>query len=151
MDTCKSQYLKNKLASHVLKNVPYQPSEKVWLALFRAGIIETDSVDLRVQKNGAVLAALRIGDLATELPADSNYLRQQANFGAEPVNGRLLNTDEIRFPQFTADVGLVTHWAVMDAQTAGNVLYFGPLELARMVYMGDTFHVRLETLAIEDG
>ncbi|WP_432736472.1 phage tail fiber protein [Maridesulfovibrio sp. FT414] len=153
MDTCKSVFLKNRLAAHVLKNVAYQPPASVWMGLFSAGIIETDSEAIKTQKNGAVMAALRIGELsaANELPGSSNYVRQLVNFGAEPVNGRLLNTDEIRFPQFTSDVGLVTHWAVLDAQSGGNVLYFGPLELARLVYMGDTFHVRLETLAIEDG
>lgn len=153
MDTCKSNYLKNKLAAHVLKGVAYPAQETVYLALFCSGLIETDSAEIKAQKNGSVVAALRMGDLASakELAQSSNYQRQQIIFGTEPMNGRVLNTDEIRFPQFTADVGLVSHWAVMDAQSEGNVLYFGSLELARLVYMGDTFHVRLETLAVEDG
>ncbi|WP_031484417.1 phage tail fiber protein [Maridesulfovibrio frigidus] len=153
MDTCKSTYLKDKLAGHVLKGVVYQPPEKVYLALFCSGIIETDSEAVKLQKNGAILAALRMGDLvgAKELSFDSNYERQQIIFGTEPVNGKLLNSDEIRFPQFTDDAGFVSHFAVMDSFSDGNVLYFGQLELGRLVYMGDTFHVRLETLSIEDG
>jgi len=153
MDTCKANYLKDKLAGHVLKGAVYEPPEKVYLALFCSGIIETDSEAVKVQKNGAIMAALRIGDLvaARELPQTSGYERQQVVFGNEPANGKLLNTDEIRFPQFISDVGLVTHFAVMDSLTDGNVLYFGQLELSRLVYMGDTFHVRLETLSIEDG
>ncbi|MBI9110319.1 hypothetical protein [Maridesulfovibrio ferrireducens] len=153
MDTCKSVYLKDKLAAHVLKGVVYQPPEKVWLALFCSGILETDSEAVKLQKNGAIMAALRIGDLvaAKELPLSSNYERQQILFGSNPVNGKLLNSEEVRFPQFTSDAGLVSHFAVMDSFTEGSVLYFGQLELSRLVYMGDTFHVRLETLSIEDG
>ncbi len=153
MDTCKANYLKDKLAGHVLKGAVYEPPEKVYLALFCSGIIETDSEAVKLQKNGAIMAALRIGDLvaAKELPNDSNYERQQILFGTDPVNGKLLNTDEIRFPQFTNDVGFVSHFAVVDAFSGGNVLYFGQLELGRLVYMGDTFHVRIETLSIEDG
>ncbi|WP_419783586.1 phage tail fiber protein [Maridesulfovibrio sp.] len=153
MNTCKSEYLKNKLADHVLRNIPFASPANIWLGLCSSGIIETDSAEVKDQKNAAVMTALRTGDLpaAKELPESSNYVRQRATFGTAPVNGLVKNTSEINFPQFTADVGLVTHFALFDAQTNGNVLYFGAFNLGRMVYMGDTFHIRLETLGVEDG
>lgn len=38
------------------------------------------------------------------------------------------NTAEIDFGQASADWGIVSHWAIVDAATAGNAYYFGATE-----------------------
>jgi hypothetical protein len=72
------------------------------------------------------------------------YARQAISFNA--ASGRQIeNTADITFPEAEASWGDVTHWAVCDAQTAGNVLARGQFDgtktvsagIAPKIYAGD--------------
>lgn len=55
------------------------------------------------------------------------------NAGAQ----RTSNSSAITFPSPTANWGTVTHFAVFDAATAGNMLVWGPLTTSRNILNGD--------------
>jgi hypothetical protein len=46
---------------------------------------------------------------------------------------------EIAFPQATADWGTVVAFAILDAVSGGNFLYWGDLTASKVVNNGDTF------------
>ena len=58
--------------------------------------------------------------------ATGAYARQSVAFTA-PTAGAGDNSADITFPVATADWGTITHWALFDASTAGNMIVYGPL------------------------
>lgn len=75
------------------------------------------------------------------------YARRHAEAGgaigtgwSEPSNGQSANLKQITFPGMNGVVPvLVTHWAVHDAITGGNMLFHAPLQTSRTLMTGDVF------------
>lgn len=65
--------------------------------------------------------------------SDSGYQRQRAHSTVAsdgftpPSNGTTSNARNIIFPPIVDTQVTVTHWAIFDAQAAGNMLYHAPL------------------------
>lgn len=59
------------------------------------------------------------------------YTRKDVNYGAATTSGSNVtsseNSAEVLFPSATASWGIITHIAVFDALTAGNMLWYGVL------------------------
>lgn len=116
-----SDYLEAALLNEVLRNTGYTPAATVYLALF---------TDATTDAGGG-----------TEVTGGS-YARQAVTFGA-PSGGVCSNTGAIAFASMPA--ATVTHAAIMDASTAGNMLFHGALTASKTVGAGDTL-----TFAIGD-
>ena len=82
-------------------------------------------------------AELEAGTLTNEVSGGA-YARQLAGLSI-PSNGVSSNASDIVFPTATADWGTITHCALMDAATAGNVLMYSALDTSKVVSNGDTF------------
>jgi hypothetical protein len=52
--------------------------------------------------------------------------------------GALSNANPITFPEATGDWGTITHFALFDALTGGNMLAHGALTVAKAIGIGDT-------------
>lgn len=88
--------------------------------------------------------------LYTSNPAEDNsgtevstsgtaYARQSVSF---TVSGNSAsNTSEIEFPTATASFGTVTHAAVFDASTGGNMIAYGALATSKTIDTGDVMRV----------
>lgn len=115
----KTRYLRKKNVDHALGKAAYTMPTTVYLALFTAN--PTD-----------------LGTLTNEVSGGS-YARQNlttAMDAADITTGISSNTAIVQFPVPTADWGLVTHAAIMDAPTGGNMLYFGALPAPRALSSG---------------
>lgn len=55
--------------------------------------------------------------------------------------GAVSNAQDMEFPIAQADWGTITHTAILDAKTGGNVLAWGPLLNPRTIYNGDSVKV----------
>lgn len=67
------------------------------------------------------------------------YARQAATF---TVSGNSAsNTSEIEFPTATASFGTVTHAAVFDASTGGNMIAYAALATSKTIDTGDVMRV----------
>lgn len=67
------------------------------------------------------------------------YARQSASF---TVSGNSAsNTSEIEFPTATASFGTVTHAAVFDASTGGNMIAYAALSTSKTIDTGDVMRV----------
>lgn len=56
-----------------------------------------------------------------------------------PSNGQTDNNGNITFPQATGSWGTVTHFAIFDAVSGGNMLIHGALTAQKTISIGDTF------------
>lgn len=134
-----SNYLEGALLSHILRNTAYSvPYANLYIALFDG----TGSS-----------AALEAGTLTGEITGGS-YARKQVgaatglDFDDPVLTGVTANTSDITFTTATANWGTVTYMAIMDASTAGNVLFHGALTVAKTVNNGDTFKFNAGDLTI---
>ena len=116
-----STYLENKIIDHILRNQSYTPPATVYVALFTAD-------------NG-----LEEGTITGEVSGGS-YARQSVTLSAAS-GGASSNSADITFPTATADWGTITHVALMDASTGGNVLMHSALDASKTVNNGDTFKI----------
>lgn len=108
----KTNYLENKILDHVLRgNVPgtvFPQPASIWIGLFTS-----DPGDE--------------GDTSGEVSTDgTGYARRQVTFNAAS-NGSTSNSNNVVFPKSTAPWGVLTHFALFDAEVGGNMLFYGPL------------------------
>lgn len=117
-----SDYLEGKIAQFIFKNnveTFVSPGDSLYVALFTAVTgLETNAPSAEVSG----------GSYAREQVTAANWTQ---------TGGAVENTAEIAFTVATGAWGDVTHVAVMDAVSAGNVLYYGALGATRTVNNGD--------------
>lgn len=111
----KSDYLENKLLDHTLKNTAYTSPTTVYAALFTT--IPTDASP------------------GTEVSGGS-YARQAITFGSAS-GGSSSNSVAVTFPAATGAWGAIVAFAIFDASTVGNMLYWGELLGPRKVFVVD--------------
>lgn len=86
------------------------------------------------------------GDTVTEVSGGS-YARVVALWNA-PSSGACTNNGDIVWPEATAGWGTVTHVALYDASTTGNLLYYGPLTSSQAVNTGNVFEIPNGSLSV---
>ena len=126
-----SQYLGQALLNHTFRNVTNTPPTNVYLALYTSNPGDTNT--------------------GTEVSGDT-YLRQEITFGAATtVSGKetIKNTLDILFPAAGVSWGTITHIGVMDAQTAGHLLYYGELPSSKAIGVGDQFKIVANNLVLD--
>jgi hypothetical protein len=119
-------YLENALINAVLRNTSYTSPTTTYLALYTS-----DPTD---------------ADTGTEVTGGS-YARQEITFGS-PSNGVTTNSAAIEFPQATGNWGTVTHVAIRDALTSGNLLFHTPLDTSKTINSGDVFKITSGNLSV---
>ena len=113
-----SNYLETELLDHVFANNAYTSPSAVYLGLHTSNPDEDAS--------------------GTEVSGGS-YARQTAAFSV--TGNTATTTAAIEFPTATADWGTVTHVAVYDALTTGNMLAYAALSASKNISSGDVFRV----------
>lgn len=107
----RSYYLDNNIANLVLRNTAFTPPVQTYLALFTAAPTPAGG--------------------GTEVSGGS-YSRQPVTWTA-PVNGQCANSIDVIFAIATASWGTVTHFALFDAASGGNMLYFNNMSAAMLI------------------
>jgi hypothetical protein len=120
-----SDYLENKILEHALGKTPYA-MPTLYAALYTATPTEAGGVN--------------------EL-AGAGYARIQATFGSA-TNGSISNAQNITFPQATANWGNVVAVGLVDAVTGGNLLWYGNLDVAKLISSGDQFVIPTGSLVV---
>jgi hypothetical protein len=132
-----SNYLENKLLDHVLGEGArtFTSPAGLWLALF-------------TNTGTGTSANLEAGTLTDEVTTSGTaYGRQTVDFSAA-VNGTAATNGTVTWTTATANWGTVTHVAVMDASTSGNVLFYGNLTSSKVIETGDTFQISSTNLTV---
>lgn len=136
-----SDYLEQKLLDHSLGTASYTMPTTVYVGLF-------------LNTSGNASTNLEAGTLTDEVPTtvntnSSGYAREVITFdAASSPGGSAGNAATVTFTTATEDWGTVTHLAVMDALSGGNVLYYGQLDSSKLIETGDTFVIQSGNLTI---
>ena len=128
-----SNYLENKVLDHVLKNTAYSQPSTLYVGLF-------------TNTSGNAAANLEAGTLTDEVSGGS-YARKTAAFSAAS-SGSASTSATITFDAATANWGTITHVAVIDNSTSGNVLFWGAVTTSKTIETGDTFQITSGNLTI---
>lgn len=123
-----SDYLEDKVLDHVLGNTAFTQPASLYVGLFTA------STGLEANTPSAEVAG-------------GSYARKTASFGAAS-SGASATDATITFDAATANWGTITHVAVMDAASDGNVLFWGAVTTAKTIETGDTFQISSGALTI---
>lgn len=123
-----SDYLENKVLDHVIGGTAYTAPATVYVGLWTAD------------------DGLESGTLTSEVSGGS-YARQSITFAAAS-GGSSSSNATVTFPTATANWGTITHVALMDASTAGNVLFHGAVTTSKTIESGDTFQISAGNLTI---
>jgi hypothetical protein len=113
-------FLENELLDHVFMKGSYTPPTSIYIALSTAD--PTDS--------GGSIAE----------PTGGSYARK-STAGADwdaAASGALDNANAITFAEATGSWGTITHFALFDHLTAGNMLAHGALSASKTISDGDT-------------
>ena len=138
-----STYLEAKVLNHVLTATAFTQPTTRYVALFN-------------NTSGNALANLQNGTLTDEVSTSGTaYARQSVTFAAASTSGSGLSAvttsatnATVTFPTATASFGSITHVAIMDASTAGNVLFFGAVTTSKQIDTGDTFQITSSNLTV---
>jgi len=122
-----SNYLETALINVTLRATSYTAPTTVYVALYTS-----DPTD---------------ADTGTEVTGGS-YARQSVTFAA-PSDGTSTNSADITFPTCTSAWGTVTHLGIRDASTAGNLLYYTPLDVSKAITSGDVFKIATGNLSVQ--
>ncbi len=126
-----SNYMEEKIVEHFLRNNAVASPSTVHLALFESDPGEDNS---GIETNYV------------------NYSRQVSSWTSLDASGQTQNTDVITFPSngnASASVA-ITHAALYDAATNGNLMLKGPLSTSKTLQVGDvlSFAVNAMTLTL---
>lgn len=112
-----SNYLELKFLDHVLKTASFTVPSNIYVALSTADPGES----------GSGLAE----------PSGNSYARTVCNTWDAAASRTTSNTGAITFPAASGSWGTITHWALMDASTGGNMLAHGALTTSNAVVSGN--------------
>lgn len=121
-----SNYLENGLLNAVLRNTSYTSPTTVYVGLYTSDPGEDNS--------------------GTEVSGGS-YARKSATFGA-PSNGVCTNSAAVEFDQATASWGTISHVALLDAITSGNLLFYTDITTSKTIESGDIFKIAAGSLSV---
>lgn len=102
-----SNYLRGKVIDGTLRGTTYTAPPSVFISLHTAD-----------PTAGALSATEVVGGW---------YGRQAGTFAAQSTAGQTSNSNAINYNPVTSGPVTVTHFAVWDAATLGNMLFYGPL------------------------
>lgn len=128
-----SDYLENKLLDHTLGNTAFSQPSSLYLGLF-------------TNDSGNAATNLEAGTLTDEISGGS-YARETVAFSAAS-SGSASTSATVTFTAATANWGTITHVAVLDASSAGNVLFWGAVTTSKTIESGDTFQISSGNLTI---
>ena len=132
-----SDYLEDKVLDHVLGNTAFTQPASLYLGLFTSsGGLEDNTSGSQTEVSGGSYAR-------KDIDVDASSGAFDAASG-----GSTSNTQTITFDAATANWGTITHIAVMDASTGGNVLFWGAVTTSKTIESGDTFQVSAGNLTI---
>jgi hypothetical protein len=121
-----SNHLENKLLNHVFKNTAYTPPTSIYMALFTSDPGEDGT--------------------GTEVTGGA-YARKAATFNTA-TSGSIITSSDITYDIATANWGTITHVALYDAVTGGNILVSGTLTTAKTINTGDQLKINAGDITI---
>ena len=117
-----TDYLEGQIRAHIFRTASFTKPTVLAVALYTAAPGEAGG---GTEVSGGAYARVQRD------PLDANWA------AASLTDGLTDNAAALTFPAPTANWGVITHCAILDATTAGNMLLYGALTAAKTVNNGD--------------
>ena len=121
-----SDYLENKLANHVFRNMDFESPQEVWIGLFY-----NDPKDHAQAK---------------EL-VGNGYQRESVNFDT-PIDGLMKNSEKIIFHKASSAWVVISHLALFTEKNGGHMLFRGEVSTPVKIGKGKNFVIRVADLQV---
>ena len=118
----KTNYLEDQIINHIFRTGTFTKPTNLYVALYTSATAD-DGTGTEVTGGSYARAQLD--------PLDANWTATSAG------DGQTDNASAITFPTPSANWGTITHFAIMDASSGGNMLYHGSLTASKTVNNGD--------------
>lgn len=119
-----SDYSENKVLNYLLRGKAFAVPN-LYLALFTS----SNGLEANTPLTQTEVATSGTGYARVAIPSYTAF--------SDAASGSSSNTVTFAFPVAQADWGTITHGALMDAATGGNVIWWSALSAPRAVYNGD--------------
>lgn len=126
-----SNYLENKLIDAMFRGQAFTMPANIHIALFTAG---PDDGAAGTEVSGGSYARVAVASSLANWAGTQAAASTTASTG---TTGTTSNNSAVTFPAPTANWGTITHFALMDAASGGNVLFYGSLNTNKTVNSGD--------------
>lgn len=136
-----SNYLQNRIVDNTLRGEAMSPSADVYVALF------TD--DPGEDGSGTEVTTVVWPSYARQDTAAGGLLTAA---WSNPVSGATANANEVTFPAYNPGDGTtpitITHMALYDAATAGNMLYYSALTTSKTLQPSDVLSFAVGNITV---
>lgn len=126
-----SNYLENQLVDHLFRGRSFSAVTDIYVALFTAA--PNDAGGGTEVSGGSYARVLYSAGYANWEGTNG----ETTDVDSAGTTGQTTNISDIEFPAPTGDWGQVTHWALFDAATDGNLLIHAALAAPKTVNNGD--------------
>lgn len=131
-----SDHLENKLLDHLVKATAFSSPATLYVGLFTA-----DPGESGVSNE----LTIGTGAYARAVVTNNNVNFPLCPIGVAPVK---TNGAVIQFPTATTNWGTITHWAIYDASSAGNMLAHGAFTRSYTAVIGDAPKIAVGALSL---
>ncbi len=79
------------------------------------------------------------------------YARQNITAWSAPIGTgtTTANSNQVSFPAVTGNAVTLTHWAIYDAATSGNLLFSGALTVSKVLNVDDVLVINASDLSLD--
>lgn len=137
-----SNYLENKILDHILRATAFTAGATAYVGLLTAAPSDTGG---GTEVTGGSYA--RVG--VTSATTAWNGTHGTTTGASSGTDGTIENAATITFPTPSAGWGTVTHFAVYDASTAGNLLFYAALTASKVINSGDAVSFAAGALSLQ--
>ena len=130
-----SDYSENKVLNYLLRGETFAVPN-LYLALFTS----SNGLESNTPASQTEISTSGTGYARVAIPSYTGF--------ASAASGQTTNVSTFEFPTAQVDWGTITHGALMDAETGGNVVWWSALSAPRVIYSGDTVRFAPSTVAV---
>lgn len=128
----KSNYLENKIIDFMFRGQSFTRPDNVYVALFTSS---PGDAATGTEVSGGGYARVAVSGTLANWAGTHGAGTTTVSSGS---SGTTSNNNAITFPAPTANWGTVTHFALFDASTSGNMLYWSSLTTSKTINNGDS-------------
>jgi hypothetical protein len=125
-----TDFLENKIADHLFRATSYSKPATLYYALFTVAPSDAGG-GTEVTGGSYARVAVTVND------TNFNGTHGNTTGASSGTSGVISNAVAITFPAPTANWGTAVSWAIMDAASAGNMLFEGALQANKTINNGD--------------
>ena len=138
-----SDYLENKLIDQLFRAQAAAGTATLYVGLYTAAPSDPSATGTEVSGGNYSRVAV-----TSSLANWAGTQAAASTVASSGTGGQTSNNAAITFPTPSATWGTVTHFAIYDAATTGNELFWGALTISKTINSGDTVSFPAGSLAI---